>query len=160
MELKKVEVKKDDETNIIFGQSHFIKTVEDLYEVLSTNIGDGKFGLAFCEASGPKLVRKEGNDSRLEEKAAKNALNIGAGHSFIIHLKDCFPIQVLNQIKSVQEVVNIYAATANSLQVILTETDEGRGVLGVIDGNKPEGIEDEEDEEERIDFLKKINYKR
>ena len=146
--------------NIIFGMSHFIKTVEDLYEVLINSMPAIKFGLAFNEASGPCLVRKEGTDNELMEIAVENQKRIGAGHSFLIILKDAFPINVLQAIKSCREVVNIICATANPVEVVLAETEQGRGVLGVIDGFSPKGIEIDTDITNRKKFLRDIGYKR
>lgn len=146
--------------NVVFGMSHFIKTVEDLYEVLATSSMSLKFGIAFCEASQKRLVRTDGNDSELIDLATKAARDVGCGHSFFIYLRDGFPINVLNQIKMVPEVVRIFCATANPLQVIVAETNQGRGVLGVVDGQAPAGVEGDEDEKERIEFLRKIGYKR
>lgn len=145
--------------NLILGQSHFIKTVEDLYEAMASSTPTVKFGLAFCESSGDRLVRYEGNDEGLKEKAAENALRLGCGHSFVILLREAFPINVLNQIKVVPEVCNIHAATANPLEVIVAETEQGRGVLGVIDGQKPLGVEDEEGIRWRKEILRKFGYK-
>ncbi len=146
--------------NIIFGMSHFIKTVEDLYEVLINSMPTIKFGLAFNEASGPCLVRKEGTDNELMEIAVENQKRIGAGHSFLIILKDAFPINVLQAIKGCREVVNIFCATANPVEVILAETEQGRGILGVIDGFSPKGIEIDTDITNRKKFLRDIGYKR
>ena len=148
-----------EESNVIIGQSHFMKTVEDLYEALVNSVPEILFGLAFCESSGPCLIRHVGNDSILEEKASENALKISAGHSFIILLKNAYPINVLNAIKNVPEVCNMYCATANPVQVVLAETNLGRSILGVVDGQKSKGIEKEEDIEERKEFLRKIGYK-
>lgn len=159
MELKTVSITKPDDANIIFGQSHFIKTVEDLYEALIGSVPNIKFGLAFCESSGACLVRSEGNDSELKKMAEQNALNIGAGHIFIILIRNAYPINVLNKIKLVQEVCNIYCATANNVEVIIAETPNGRGCLGVIDGSNPKGIEKEQDIQWRKDLLRKIGYK-
>ncbi len=159
MELKVVKVEKPEEVNLILGQSHFIKTVEDLHEALVTSVPGIKFGLAFCESSGKRLVRWTGNDEELVELAKKNALNIGAGHSFIILLRNAYPINVMKAVKNVDEVVNIYAATANPLEVIIAETEQGRGILGVIDGEPPLGVEGDEDIAWRKDFLRKIGYK-
>ena len=146
--------------NIIFGHSHFIKTVEDLYETLvSSSIGI-KFGIAFCEASQDRLVRTDGNDEQLIEVAAKTADDIGCGHSFIIYLKDAFPINVLNRVKNVDEVCRIFCATANPVQVIIAETSQGRGVLGIVDGESPLGIESDGDKKKRTEFLQNIGYKR
>jgi len=159
MELKVVKMETPEGCNLILGQSHFIKTVEDLYEAMASSTPTVKFGLAFCESSGDRLVRFEGNDEELKEKAAENALRLGCGHSFVILMREAFPINVLNQIKAVPEVCTIYAATANRLEVIVTETEQGRGVLGVIDGQKPLGIEDEEGIRWRKEILRKFGYK-
>ncbi len=146
--------------NFILGQSHFIKTVEDLHEILVQAVPGIKFGLAFCESSGSALVRASGTDSGLVELAKKNALTLSAGHSFIIMLGDgYFPINVLNQVKMAPEVCRIFCATANSTQVILAETEQGRGILGVIDGDKTKGVEDESGVAWRMGFLRKIGYK-
>jgi len=159
MELRVVEIENPRELNLILGQTHFIKTVEDLYEAMASSTPTVKFGLAFCESSGERLVRFEGNDEELKEKAAENALRLGCGHSFVILMRESFPINVLNQIKAVPEVCTIYAATANLLEVIVAETEQGRGVLGVIDGQKPLGIEDEEGIRWRKEILRKFGYK-
>jgi adenosine/AMP kinase len=151
--------KPDEEINVIIGQTHFIKSAEDLYETLVTSVPGAKFGLAFCEASGKRLIRYEGNDDILIKYAIKNAEKVGAGHFFIILLKNLFPINVLNAIKNVQEVLTIYAATANPLKVIIYEEGDMRGVLGVIDGYKPLGVESDQDKKERKEFLRKIGYK-
>ena len=160
MELKIVRMKFPEDANIIIGQTHFIKTAEDLYEVMITAVPGAKFGLAFNEASGPCLVRAEGNDSELKALAIKNVKAIGAGHVFVIALKDAFPINVLNAIKNCPEICSIFCATANEVEVIITETDLGRGVLGVIDGNSPKGVETDKDVQERKEFLRMIGYKR
>ncbi|MBD3171041.1 hypothetical protein GF326_01080 [Candidatus Bathyarchaeota archaeon] len=159
MELELVELTIPEESNIILGQSHFIKTVEDLYEALASSAPGIKFGLAFCEASGECLVRSEGNDEELEKTAVDNAMKLGCGHSFNIVMRNSFPINVLNQVKTVPEVCTIFAATANPLQVVVAESDQGRGVLGVIDGSKPRGVEDQEGINWRKGFLRKIGYK-
>ncbi len=160
MNLMTVKIEKPEETNFILGQSHFIKTVEDVYEALVTGVPGIKFGLAFCEASGKCLVRWAGNDPAMVELAQKNAAAIGAGHSFIIFLGDGFyPINVLNTIKNVPEVCHIFCATANQVEVILAETDLGRGILGVVDGSSPKGIEGDEDIAWRKGFLRMIGYK-
>lgn len=160
MKLESVRVNLPDGANVIFGQSHFIKTVEDIYEaIVNTNPGM-KFGVAFCEASGERLVRFDGNDEGLMAAAVENAKAVGAGHSFFVMLKDGFPINVLGRIKEVPEVVGIYCATANPLEVIVVETEQGRGVLGVVDGGSPLGVEDEKGKEWRVGFLRKIGYKR
>ena len=160
MELKTVKMEFPGDTNIIIGQTHFIKTAEDLYEVMITTVPGVKFGLAFNEASGPCLVRAEGNDSELKALAIKNVKAIGAGHVFVIVLKDAFPINVLNAIKNCPEICSIFCATANEVEVIIAETDLGKGVLGVIDGNPPKGVETDEDVQERKEFLRMIGYKR
>ena len=159
MELKIVRMEFPEDTNIIIGQTHFIKTAEDLYEVMITAVPGAKFGLAFNEASGPCLVRAEGNDSELKALAIKNVKAIGAGHVFVIILKDAFPINVLNAIKNCPEICSIFCATANQVEVIIAQTDLGRGVLGVIDGNSPKGVETDKDVQERKEFLRMIGYK-
>ena len=159
MDLKAVKMETPKGCNLILGQSHFIKTVEDLYEAMATSTPTVKFGLAFCESSGERLVRVEGNDEGLKEAAAGNALRLGCGHSFVILMRDAFPINVLNQIKVVPEVCTIYAATANPLEVVVAETEQGRGILGVIDGHPPLGVEDEEGVRWRKEFLRKFGYK-
>ncbi len=160
MEFKSVKIEKPADANIILGQSHFIKTVEDLYEAMITSVPSAKFGVAFCESSGPCLVRVEGNDDELKIIASKNAYALAAGHTFIIVMKNAFPINVLNAMKNVPEVCNIYCATANDVEVVLAETGTGRGILGVIDGLKSKGLETEKDAAERKGFLRKIGYKR
>ncbi|MCD6504176.1 adenosine-specific kinase [Candidatus Bathyarchaeota archaeon] len=160
MEVKTVRIDFPEGCNVILGTSHFIKTVEDLYEALVSSVPGVKFGLGFCEASGKCLVRAEGTDEELKKIAAENALKLGAGHSFIIILRNAYPINVLNAIKMVSEVCTIYAATANPLEVVVAETEQGRGILGVIDGFKPKGIESEEDVSWRKNFLREIGYKR
>jgi uncharacterized protein len=154
-----VPVEKPDDMNFILGHSHFIKTVEDLHEAIVQSVPGMKFGIAFCEASGPALVRWTGNDERLIDLAKKNASAIGAGHSFIIFLEGGFPINILNQVKNVPEVCRVYCATANPVQVVLAETEQGRGILGVIDGSTPKGVESPEDIKVRMSFLRKIGYK-
>ena len=160
MELKTVKMEFPEDANIIIGQTHFIKTAEDLYEVMVSAVPGAKFGLAFNEASGPCLVRAEGNDLELKALAIKNVKAIGAGHVFVIILKDAFPINVLNAIKNCPEICSIFCATANPLEVIIAQTDLGRGVLGVIDGNSPKGVETDKDVRERKEFLRMIGYKR
>ncbi len=160
MELVTVKIKKPDDVNLILGQSHFIKTVEDLYEALAGAVPGIQFGLAFCESSGACLVRTEGTDEELRKLAAENALTIGAGHSFLILLKNAYPINVLKAVQQVQEVCTIYCATANPVEVVLAESAQGRGILGVIDGSKPKGIEDASGIAWRKDLLRKIGYKR
>ena len=160
MELKTVRMEFPEDANIIIGQTHFIKTAEDLYEVMANAVPNVKFGLGFNEASGPCLVRAEGNDSELKTLAIKNVKAIGAGHVFVIILKDAFPINVLNAIKNCPEVCSIFCATANPVEVIITQTDLGRGVLGVIDGSSPKGVETDKDVQDRKEFLRMIGYKR
>ncbi len=160
MELKSVKIAAPPDTNLILGQTHFIKSAEDLYEALITSCPSIKFGLAFCEASGKCLVRSEGNDEELMKAAEKNALAIGCGHSFLVFMRDAYPINTLNAIKNVQEVCNIFCATSNPVEVVIAETQQGRGIIGVIDGEKPKGIEGAVDKEERNTFLRKIGYKR
>lgn len=154
-----VPVEKPPELNLILGQSHFIKTVEDLHEALAGAVPQLRFGIAFCESSGPRLVRRSGNDGELVELATRNALAIGAGHSFIAFLREGFPVNVLNQVKLVPEVCRIYCATANPVQVIVGETDAGRGILGVVDGGSPLGVESDADVEARRELLRAIGYK-
>ncbi len=155
-----VPIEKPDDVNVILGQSHFIKTVEDVYEAVIGSVPGAKFGLAFCEASADCLVRAEGNDEELKMLAVKNALAIGAGHSFIVFLRDCYPINVLNAIKSLQEVCSVYCATANPAEVVLAESARGRGILGVIDGEKPRGVEGPGEIADRTALLRKFGYKR
>ncbi len=159
MEYKTVRVEAREDCNVILGMAHFIKTVEDLYEALVNAAPNIKFGIGFCESSGPCLVRHEGTDEKLGQLAAKTALEIGCGHSFIIFLKNAYPINVLDKVKSVPEVCTIYAATANPLEIIIAETKQGRGILGVIDGTKSKGIETDQNIKERKRFLRKIGYK-
>ncbi|MDP2766411.1 MAG: adenosine-specific kinase [Candidatus Methanoperedens sp.] len=160
MELKSVKINSPDDTNLILGQTHFIKSAEDLYEVLITSAPGIKFGLAFCEASGKCLIRSEGNDEELIKAAEQNALSIGCGHSFLVFMRNAYPINVLNAVKNVQEVCSIFCATANPVEVIIAHTEQGRGIMGVIDGESPRGIEDAMDKEERKSFLRAIGYKR
>jgi len=159
MNTKVVDVKVPDGCNAILGQSHFIKTVEDLHEAMVNSVPNAKFGIAFCESSGPCLIRLEGNDEQLRQLASKTALEISAGHSFIIFMRNAYPINVLDKVKSVPEVCNVYLATANPFQVILAETSQGRGILGVVDGLASKGVETEKDIRERKEFLRKIGYK-
>lgn len=159
LEFKTIKIKKPDEVNLILGQSHFIKTAEDLYETLVNCVPGIKFGLGFVESSGACKVRSEGNDGELKKLASECALEIGAGHSFAIFLRNAYPINVLNAIKNIPEVCNIYCATANPVEVIIAESDMGCGILGVIDGLKPKGIESEEDINWRHEFLRKMGYK-
>jgi len=160
MEIKLITIAKPEEVNFILGQSHFIKTVEDLYEALTAAVPGIKFGLAFCEASGACLIRSEGSDEEMVKLAVENARAIGAGHSFLILLRDAFPINVLNAVKSCPEVCRIFCATANPCQVVVAESEQGRGILGVIDGFAPKGVEDDEGKKWRHEFLRKIGYKK
>lgn len=159
MELTAVPIDRPDDVNVILGQSHFIKTVEDLHEALAGSTPGLRFGLAFCEASGPCLVRRSGNDPELVELAVRNAVAVGAGHSFVVFLRDGFPVNVLNAIKQVPEVCTIYCATANPVEVVVVETDLGRGIIGVVDGAPPAGVETPEDEADRKALLRAIGYK-
>lgn len=159
MEIKAVAIDKPPEVNVIIGQAHFIKTVEDIYECLVTAVPGIKFGLAFCEASGPCLIRHIGTDENLKAIAVKNARAMSAGHTFVLILGNVYPINVLNALKQIQEVCTIFCATANPVKVIVAEDEVGAGILGVIDGEKPRGIEGEEEIKERSSFLRKIGYK-
>lgn len=160
MEFESILIEKPEEINFILGQSHFIKTVEDMHEILVSSVPGIKFGLAFCEASGACLVRCSGTDAAMIELAKKNALRIGAGHCFILFLGEgYFPINVLSAVKNLSEVCNIFCATANVVEVIVCDTGKGRGIMGVVDGEKPKGIEAEADVKWRTDFLRKIGYK-
>ena len=160
METKSVPIEFPEGANIILGQSHFIKTVEDLYEILISAVPGMKFGVAFCEASGPCLIRFDGNNEELKAAAVKIAGDVGAGHSFVIVMTDGFPINVLNAVKACSEVCRIYCATANPVEAIVVETGQGRGILGVVDGASPKGVETDDDVRERRDFLRTIGYKR
>ncbi len=159
LDLSLVPLDKPEDVNLILGQSHFIKTVEDLHEALVNAVPGIKFGLAFCESSGPRLVRRGGTDDALIDLATRNAQAVGAGHSFVILLGNAFPLNVLNVVKAVPEVCRIFCATANPVQVVVAETDQGRGILGVIDGESPLGIEDEAATQQRKAFLRQIGYK-
>ncbi len=160
METKSVPIRFPEGANIILGQSHFIKTVEDLYEILISSVPGMKFGVAFCEASGPCLIRFDGNDEELEASAVKIASDVGAGHSFVIVMTDGFPINVLNAVKACPEVCRVYCATANPVEAIVAETQQGKGILGVVDGESPRGVENEDDIRARREFLRTIGYKR
>jgi uncharacterized protein len=159
MDIKTVTIDKPEDMNFILGQSHFIKTVEDIHEAIVGTVPQMKFGVAFCESSGPALVRFSGNDRRLAELARKNAASLAAGHCFIIFMENGYPVNILNAIKNVPEVCRIFCATANAVEVVIAETEAGRGILGVIDGVKTKGVETEEDIRLRKDFLRKIGYK-
>lgn len=160
MELKLVDISKPEEVNLILGQSHFIKTTEDLYEALVQAVPGIRFGLAFCESSGPCLIRVEGNDAEMMELAVRSAEAIGAGHSFVIFLENAYPVNVLGAVKNCPEVCRVFCATGNPVQVIVVESEQGRGILGVIDGYSPRGVEDEFAAEARHDLLRQIGYKR
>ena len=160
MEIKTVKINKPEDVNVILGQSHFIKTVEDLFEIVVSTAPDMKFGLAFCEASGACKVRLEGNDEELKKLAAGNAMDLAAGHCFILMIRKGFPINILNQIKAAGEVCSIFAATANPVEAIVADKGAGRGILGGIDGFKPQGIENEDDVKWRKELLRKMGYKR
>jgi uncharacterized protein len=159
MDIKKYKIQNDGSFNIILGMSHFIKTVDDLAEIINTTNPNAKYAIAFCEASGPTLIRHEGNESLLVEKSIEIMQNIKAGHSFVIVLKDCFPINILSKIKMCDEVVSIFCASANPLTVLTVESDDGAGIIGVVDGSSPKGVENDQDKKNRRDFLKKIKYK-
>ena len=159
MELKVVEIQKEENSNFILGHSHFIKTVEDVHEAIVNTNGNIKFGIAFCEASGPCLIRHSGNDQKLIQTAINNAKLLSAGHTFVVFIENGFPVNILNTIKQVPEVCRIHCATANPTQVIIAETSLGRGILGVVDGWASKGVETENDQKERISFLRMIGYK-
>lgn len=159
MELKTIAVTRPDDTNVILGQTHFIKTVEDIHELMVTSVPGVKFGLAFNEASGPCLVRHSGTDAELEQLAVKNSQAIGAGHTFTLIMRGAYPINVLTQLKALPEVCSIFCATANPVSVIVAENEAGRGILGVIDGGKPKGVEGDREIADRKTFLRKIGYK-
>ena len=159
MDLKIIKIKKSEDIQLVIGQAGFIKTVEDTHEALINSVPNIKFGLAFCESSGPCLVRHSGNDSDLEKLATSTALELACGHSFIILIKNAYPINVLNAIKNIPEVCNVYCATANDVEVVVAESGQGRGILGVIDGLRSKGIETAKDVKDRKEFLRKIGYK-
>jgi len=160
MEMKTIKIDMPRDSNVILGMAHFIKTVEDIYEAMVNSVPEIKFGLAFCESSGECLIRADGTDEELKKAAAENMFKLGCGHSFLLFLRGAYPINVLNALKEVPEVCTVYAATANPLEVIIAETEQGRGILGVVDGLKPKGIEDEKGVEWRKGFLRKIGYKK
>ena len=157
--IKVVQINMPKDSNVIFGQSHFIKTVEDISEIVISSVPGVEYGLAFCEASGPCLIRTEGNSEELIKAASENAKLLGVGHSFILFIRKAFPINILNAIKNCQEVAGIFAATANPLQAVIYETSQGCGVLGVIDGFSPKGIESDDDKNSRKEILRKFGYK-
>jgi adenosine/AMP kinase len=160
MELKSVPLEIPEGGNIVVGQSHFIKTVEDIYEAIVNTVPQMKFGIAFNEASGPCLTRADGNDAELKALSIRNASALAAGHIFVVAMRDGYPINVLGRIKDVPEVCSIFCATANPVEAIVAETERGRGILGVVDGERPKGVETEEDARVRVQFLQKIGYKR
>ena len=160
MKTEAIRIEKPSDANIIIGQTHFIKSVEDLYEAMVNSVPGIKFGIAFNEASGPRLVRADGNDDDLKRCAVENAGRIGAGHAFVVVIRNAYPVNVLNRIKDVAEVCSIFCATANDLEVVVAESPLGRGIIGVIDGQPPLGVETDEDAKERKEFLRKIGYKR
>ena len=160
MELKAVRLEIPENGNVIMGHSHFIKTVEDLYEAIVNTVPQMKFGVAFNEASGPCLTRVDGNDAALKEMASRNAAAVGAGHLFVIVMREGYPINITNVVQMTPEVCTIFCATANPVEVIVAETEQGRGVLGVVDGSSPKGVESEQDARTRVEFLRKIGYKR
>jgi adenosine/AMP kinase len=160
LEIKTIILEFPSDANIVLGQSHFIKTVEDLHEIMATTVPTARFGIAFSEASGPCLVRADGNDKELEQLAVKNVLAIGAGHCFLLIMKDAYPINVLPRIRECQEVCGIFCATANPVTVLVAPVGQGRAILGVVDGASPQGVEGEEDVKKRKEFLRTIGYKR
>lgn len=160
MEIRPIPLKILKDSNLILGQTHFIKTIEDLYEIIKTSVPQGKFGIAFSEASGPCLIRWDGNDKELIDAAVENLQNLSCGHTFCILIKDCYPINILNAIKNCQEVCSIFCATANPVKAIVGYENGSGGILGVIDGEKPKGVETEEDQKKRREFLRNIGYKR
>ncbi len=159
LKMKMIKIEKPPEINFVLAHSHFIKTVEDVYETLIEAVPGIKFGLAFCEASGKRLIRYEGTDEEMIKLAIENAKKVGAGHSLFIFLKNAYPVNVLNRLKNTSEITRIFCATANPVEVIVAETEQGRAILGVVDGEIPLGVEKEEDKKERKDFLRKIGYK-
>ncbi len=159
MELSLVPIEKPEDLNLVLGQAHFIKTVDDLHEALAGSSPHLRFGIAFCESSGPRLVRRSGNDDELVELAVRNLRAIGAGHAFLLFLRDGFPVNVLNQLKQVPEVCRIFCATANPVEVVVVESEQGRGILGVVDGGTPLGVEGEDDVAARRELLRRIGYK-
>jgi adenosine/AMP kinase len=159
LEFKTVKIQCPENASVIIGMAHFIKTVEDLYEALVTSVPELKFGIGFCESSGPCLVRHEGNDEELRQLAKEKAFEIACGHSFIVFIKGAYPINVLDKIRKVPELCTIYAATSNPVEIVIAETEQGRGIIGIIDGLRSKGIETEEDIKARKEFLRKIGYK-
>lgn len=160
MEIESVRVEVPEDTNVVIGQAHFIKTVEDIYEAVVGTVPQARFGVAFCEASGPCLIRVEGNDDQLKASAADNAGRIGAGHTFVLVIRNAYPINILNRLRDVQEVCGVFCATANPLDVIVARNERGRGIIGVIDGESPKGVEGEAEVADRKAMLRKFGYKR
>jgi adenosine/AMP kinase len=160
MEIESVRVEIPENANVVIGQSHFIKTVEDIYEAVAGTVPQAKFGIAFCEASGPCLIRVDGNDDDMKSAATGIARDIGAGHTFVIAIRDAYPINILNRVKDVQEVCGIFCATANPLDVVVATNERGRGIIGVIDGERPKGVEGDADIADRKSMLRKFGYKR
>ncbi|HJV35794.1 adenosine-specific kinase [Geomonas sp.] len=160
LDVQEVKIDYPEGCNIILGQTHFIKTAEDLYEIMATTVPQARFGVAFTEASGPCLIRTEGNDQELVQKCVEVLQSIGAGHVFCVLLREAYPINVLNQIKNCQEVCRVYCATANPLEVLVASTAQGKGIIGVVDGFSPQGVEKDADREDRRSLLRKIGYKR
>ncbi len=159
MDLSAIRIEKPEDVNLILGQAHFIKTVEDLHEAIFSASPKIRFGIAFCESSGPRLVRHSGNDAELTDMATREAQKIGAGHSFLVFLREGYPVNVLNALKMLPTVCTIYCATANPVEVLVAQTDSGRGILGVIDGGAPLGVEKDKDVQDRKGLLRKIGYK-
>lgn len=159
MEIKSIPIELPADANVVIGQSHFIKTVEDIHELMATSVPGAKFGVAFCEASGPCLVRRSGTDPELEAAAVRNARAVGAGHSFVLLMRGCYPVNVLPALKALQEVCTVFCATANPVSVVVAAAERGAGILGVIDGDRPSGVETEADQQDRRDFLRRIGYK-
>jgi adenosine/AMP kinase len=160
MEIESVRVEIPENANVVIGQSHFIKTVEDIYEAVAGTVPQAKFGIAFCEASGPCLIRVDGNDDAMKSAATGIARDIGAGHTFVIAIRDAYPINILNRVKDVQEVCGVFCATANPLDVVVATNERGRGIIGVIDGERPKGVEGDADIADRKSMLRKFGYKR
>jgi len=160
LEISVIKIEMPEDCNVVLGMAHFIKTVEDVYEAMVNSVPNVKFGVAFCESSGERLVRVEGTDEELKKAAAENMLKLSCGHSFLIFLRGAYPVNVLNALKRVPEVCTVYAATANPLEVVVAETEQGKGILGVVDGLKPLGVEDEKGIEWRRSLLRKIGYKK
>ena len=160
MDIKSISIELPNNTNVVVGTAHFIKTVEDIFEAMINSVPGIRFGLAFCEGSGKRLIRIDGTDDELRESAKTNMLQLGCGHSFILLLRNAYPINILNSLKNVPEVCTIHAATSNPLEIIIVESEQGRGIIGVIDGYKPEGVENDEETNMRKELLRKLGYKK